>query len=159
MESEFIAFDKAGEEEKWLRNFLEDISYWPKPLAPVCIHCDNQAAIGRVGSMMYNGKYRHIRRRHNIIRELLSSGIVTIDYVKSKDNVSDPLTKGLPREEMKKTSEGMGQHGDSETVFQNSEVLKRRDATLQRNDTLSHEMACLFGLDEQIWLFQKGRTF
>ncbi|PHU11836.1 hypothetical protein BC332_18766 [Capsicum chinense] len=75
MESKFIALDKAGEEAKWLQNFLEDIPYWPKPVAPVCIHCDSQA---------------------------------TIDYVKSKDNVSDPLTKGLSREGVERTSKGMG---------------------------------------------------
>ncbi|PHT51255.1 Peroxidase 9 [Capsicum baccatum] len=75
MESEFIALDKAGEEAEWLRNFLEDISYWPKPVAPTCIHCDIQAVI---------------------------------DYVKSKDNVSDPLTKGLSREGVERTSKGMG---------------------------------------------------
>ncbi|PHU11505.1 1-phosphatidylinositol-3-phosphate 5-kinase FAB1B [Capsicum chinense] len=97
MESEFIALDKAGEEAEWLRNFLEDIPYWPKPVAPVCIHCDSHAAIGRARSMMYNGKSRHISRRHNTVRELLSSGIITVDYVKTKDNMSDPLTKGLSR--------------------------------------------------------------
>ncbi|PHT66685.1 hypothetical protein T459_31110 [Capsicum annuum] len=118
MEFEFIALDKVGEEAEWLRNFLEDISYWPKTVEPVCIHCDSQAAIGRAGSMMYNDKSHHIRRRHNTVRELLSSGIITIDYVKSKDNVSDPLTKGLSREGVEKTSKGMGlrprtsQHGE-----------------------------------------------
>ncbi|PHT76692.1 hypothetical protein T459_20214 [Capsicum annuum] len=95
MESEFIALDKASEEEEWLRNFLEDISYGPKPVALVCIHCDSQAAIGRAGSMMYNFKSHHIQQRHNTIRELLSSGIINVDYVKSKDNMSDPPTKGL----------------------------------------------------------------
>ncbi|PHT31922.1 Citrate-binding protein [Capsicum baccatum] len=108
MESEFSALDKAGEEAKWLQNFLEDIPYCPKLVAPVCIHCDIQAAIGRAGSMMYNGKSCHIRWRHNIVRKLLSSGIITVDYVKSKDNVSDPLTKGLSREGIERTSKGMG---------------------------------------------------
>ncbi|PHT55761.1 hypothetical protein CQW23_04247 [Capsicum baccatum] len=118
MESEFIALDKAGKEEEWLWNFLQDIPYSPKLVAPVCMYCDSQAAIGRAGSMMYNSKSRHIRRRHNTIRELLSSGIITIDYVKSKDNVSDPLTKGLSREGVERTSKGMGlrprtsQHGE-----------------------------------------------
>ncbi|KAF3636980.1 hypothetical protein FXO37_25158 [Capsicum annuum] len=107
MEYKFITLDKAGEETEWLQNFLEDISYCPKPVAPVCIHCDSQAAIGRAGSMMYNGKFFHIRRRHNTVRELLSSGIITIDYVKSKDNVSDPLTKGLSRERVEITSKGI----------------------------------------------------
>ncbi|PHT51923.1 hypothetical protein CQW23_06385 [Capsicum baccatum] len=108
MKSEFIALDKAGEEEEWLQNFLEDIPYWPKPVMPVCIHYDSQAAIGRAGSIMYNGKSRHIRRRHNTVRELLSSGIITVDYVKSKDNVSDPLTKGQSREGVERISKGMG---------------------------------------------------
>ncbi|PHU01382.1 hypothetical protein BC332_31169 [Capsicum chinense] len=108
MEFEFIALDKVSEEAEWLRNFLEDIPYWPKPVEPVCIYCDSQAAIGRAGSMMYNDKSHHTRWRHNTARELLSSGIITIDYVKSKDNVSDPLTKGLSREEVEKTSKGMG---------------------------------------------------
>ncbi|KAF3624710.1 hypothetical protein FXO37_31238 [Capsicum annuum] len=117
MESEFIALDKAGEEAEWLRNFLKDILYWPKPVAPVCIHSDSQAIIGRAGSIIYNSKSRHIRRRHNTVRELFSSGIITVDYVKSKDNMSDPLTKGLSREGVERTSKGMGlrlrtsQHG------------------------------------------------
>ncbi|PHT42412.1 hypothetical protein CQW23_16437 [Capsicum baccatum] len=79
-----ISKDKAGEEAEWLPNFMEDISYWPKPVSPVCIHCDNQAAIARAGTIMYNSKSRHIRRRHNTIRELLSSGIITIDYVNQR---------------------------------------------------------------------------
>ncbi|PHU17016.1 hypothetical protein BC332_12711 [Capsicum chinense] len=108
MESKFIVLDKAGEEAKWLQNFMEDIPYWPKPVALVCKHCDSQATIGRAGSMMYNSKSRYIRWRHNTIRELLFSGIITIDYVKSKDNVSDPLTKGLSREGVERTSKEMG---------------------------------------------------
>ncbi|PHT59777.1 hypothetical protein CQW23_02140 [Capsicum baccatum] len=117
MESEFIALDKDGEEAEWLQNFLEDITYWPKPVAPICIHCDSQAAISWAGSIMYNGKSRHIRWRYNTVRKLLSSGIITVDYVKLKDNVSDPLTKGLSREVVERTSRGMGlsprtsQHG------------------------------------------------
>ena len=57
---------------------------------------------------MYNGKSRHIRRRHDTVRQLLSSGIITIDYVKSKDNIAGPLTTGLTREMVAKTSRGMG---------------------------------------------------
>ncbi|PHT63004.1 hypothetical protein T459_33145 [Capsicum annuum] len=121
MESKFIALDKTGEEAEWIQNFLEDILYWPKPVAPVCIHCDSQATISRVGSMMYNSKSRHIRRRYNGVRELLYSGIIIIDYVNLKDNVSDSLTKRLSREGVEKTSKGMGlrprtsQHGGNST--------------------------------------------
>ena len=57
---------------------------------------------------MYNEKSRHVRWIHNTIKKLLSSEIITIDYVKSSDNVSDPLTKGLVREGVERTSKGMG---------------------------------------------------
>ncbi|KAK1423986.1 hypothetical protein QVD17_19297 [Tagetes erecta] len=108
MESEFIALDKAGEEAEWLRQFVEDIPIWPKPATAICIHCDSQSEIGRAHSTMYNGKNRHIRRRHNTIRQLISTGVITVDYVKSKDNIADPLTKGLSRELVQKSSMGMG---------------------------------------------------
>ena len=107
MESEFVALDKCGEEAEWPRHFLEDISRWPKPVPPICIHYDSQSAIDREQNSMYNGKSRHIRRRHNSIRQLLSTGVISIDYVKSKDNIADPLTKGLNKEFVEKSSKGM----------------------------------------------------
>ena len=108
MESKFIALDKAGEEVEWLHHFLEVIPIWPKSVPAICIHCDNQSAIGRAQSHMYNGKSRHIRRRHNTVRQLLSNGIISIEYVKSKDNIADPLTKGLVKELVGNSSRGMG---------------------------------------------------
>mgnify|MGYP003702928687 CR=1 FL=1 len=95
MESEFIALDKATKEAEWLRHFIEDIPRWSKPVLAICIHCDSQSAIGRAQSNMYNEKSRHIRHRHNSIRKLLSNRVVSIDYVKSKDNIADLLTKWL----------------------------------------------------------------
>ena len=77
-------------------------------MPPICIHCDSQSAIGKAQSNMYNGKFRHIRRRHNTIRQLLSTGIISIDYVKSKDNIADPLTKWLNRKLVEKSSKGIG---------------------------------------------------
>ncbi|KAL0312759.1 UNVERIFIED_CONTAM: Retrovirus-related Pol polyprotein from transposon TNT 1-94 [Sesamum radiatum] len=112
-ESEFIALDKAGEEAEWLRNFLEDIPCWTKPVPAIMIHCDSQSAIGRAQSGMYNGKSRHIRRRHNTIRQLISSGIISIDYIKSKENLADPLTKGLSRDQVYCLSRGMGLKPDN----------------------------------------------
>jgi hypothetical protein len=39
---------------------------------------------------------------------MLKNGIISIDYVKSKENIADPLTKGIPKEQVKYTSRGMG---------------------------------------------------
>ena len=56
MEYEFVVLDKVGEEAEWLRNFLEDIPEWPRLVPTICIHCDNQATIGRAQSVLYNDK-------------------------------------------------------------------------------------------------------
>ena len=108
MESEFIALDKAGEEAEWLRHFLEDIPFWPKPVPAICIHCDNHAALSSAHNFVYNGKSRHIRRRHNTVRQLLSNGTISIDYVRTNDNLADPFTKGLSREKIDCASSGVG---------------------------------------------------
>ncbi|KAF3684558.1 putative DNA polymerase zeta catalytic subunit-like [Capsicum annuum] len=97
MESEFIALDKAGEEVEWLRNFLKDISYRPKPMAPVCIHCDSQAAIGRARSMMYNGKYCFF----NAIEAIIISRMATIS--------SSPMELNRLTEKVNKAADAAGE--------------------------------------------------
>ena len=86
-------------------------------MPPICIHCDNQSAIGRAQNSMYNGKSRHIYCKHNTIRQLLSTGVISVDYVKSKDNIVDPLTKGLNRELVEKSSKGMRLKLEKEQVY------------------------------------------
>ena len=108
MESNFITLDKCGEEVEWIRHFLEDIPRWSKHVPPIYIHCDSQLAIGKAQNSMYNGKSRHIRCRHYTIRQLLSTRVISLNYVKSKDNIADPLTKRLNRELVEKSSRGMG---------------------------------------------------
>ncbi|KAI3463674.1 hypothetical protein Pfo_020337 [Paulownia fortunei] len=107
IESELITLDKCDEEAEWLRQFLEDIPTWPKSVPTICIHCDSQSAIERAHSNMYNGKSRHVHCRHNTIRQLLSTGVISVDYINSKDNLTDQLTKGLNRELVAKSSREM----------------------------------------------------
>ena len=108
MESEFLALAAAGKEAEWLRNLLLDIELWPQPMPAVLLHCDSQATMSRALSKIYNGKSRHIALRHEYIRQLLSDGIITVVYVRSKDNLADPLTKGLSRDLVDSTSRVMG---------------------------------------------------
>ena len=77
-------------------------------MPPICIHCDSQSTIGRTQNNMYNGKSRHIHYKHNTIRQLLSNGVISLYHVRSRDNIADPLTKGLNRELVEKSLKGMG---------------------------------------------------
>ena len=71
------------------------------------IHCDNQATIARAKNKIYNGKSRHIRLRHKIVKQMLDDGIISLDYVRSELNISDPFTKPLWRKLVENTSRRM----------------------------------------------------
>ena len=68
------------------------------------IYCDNEATIARAKNKTYNEKSRHIRLRHKIVKQLLDDGIISLDYVRSELNISDPLTKPLERKLVENTS-------------------------------------------------------
>ena len=108
MESEMIALAAASEEASWLRCLLAEIPLWEKPLPAVLIRCDSTAAIAKIENRYYNGKKRQIRRKHSTIRGLISNGAVRVDYVRTDENLADPLTKGLTREKVLNTSIKMG---------------------------------------------------
>ena len=83
MESEFIALESAGKEAEWLKNFLSGIPLGMQPTPSMSMHCDCQAAISIAKNKAFNGKNRHIRLRHEVVKQLLKDGIISIDYVKS----------------------------------------------------------------------------
>ncbi|CAM8920283.1 unnamed protein product [Rhodiola kirilowii] len=108
MESEFIALAAAGKEAEWLRNLVHEIPLWPKPVASISIHCDSKATLAKAYSQMYNGKSRHLGVRHSAVREMITHGVISIDYVRTHQNLADHLTKGLARDLVHKSCIGMG---------------------------------------------------
>ena len=42
------------------------------------------------------------------MRSYLSGGIITVDYIKSNDNLANPFTKALAKDRVWSTSRGMG---------------------------------------------------
>nr|GEZ85432.1 retrotransposon protein, putative, Ty1-copia subclass [Tanacetum cinerariifolium] len=108
MEAEFLALAAAGKEAEWLRNMLLDIELWPQPMPVISLHCDSQSTLSRAYNKVYNGKYRHISIIHAYIKELISNGIITIEYIRSCKNLADPFTKGLPKDIVFGTTREMG---------------------------------------------------
>ncbi|GKD68235.1 hypothetical protein Tco_1322325 [Tanacetum coccineum] len=108
MESEFVALAAACKEAEWLKNLLLEITLWVKPIAPISIRCDSVATLAKAYSQMYNGKSRHLGVRHNMIRVLIKNGEVSIEFVRSQQNLADHLMKGLAKDLVIKYAEGMG---------------------------------------------------
>ena len=91
-----------------MRSMLIDIPLWSKSISPLTIYCDNQAAIFRASSDCYNGKSRQVRLKHNHVSRLLKEGVISLQYVKSRFNLADPLSKGLGKDLVVETFNGMG---------------------------------------------------
>ncbi|GJZ61446.1 zinc finger, CCHC-type containing protein [Tanacetum coccineum] len=95
-------------EVEWLKNLLLEIPLWLKLIAPISIRCNSAATLAKAYSQMYNRKSRHLGVRHSMIRELVTNGVVSIEFVKSQQNLGDHLKKGLANDLVIKSVEGMG---------------------------------------------------
>nr|GEW88432.1 zinc finger, CCHC-type [Tanacetum cinerariifolium] len=97
----------AGKEAKWLKKLLLEIPLWSKPIAPISIRCDSAATLAKAYSQMNHRKSRHFGVRHSMIRELITSGVIHIEFVSSQQKLADHLTKGLARDLVIKSAEWM----------------------------------------------------
>ncbi|KAL0411697.1 UNVERIFIED_CONTAM: hypothetical protein Slati_3759400 [Sesamum latifolium] len=94
--TELCALDTAGTEAEWLFGLLSQLSILSQPISPIVVHCDSQTTIANVRSSKYNRMTkRHSQVRLKSIRALVSDRVIGIDFVGTKDNVADPLTKGF----------------------------------------------------------------
>ncbi|GJV36764.1 hypothetical protein Tco_1409241 [Tanacetum coccineum] len=50
------------------------------------------ATLAKAYSQMYNGKSRHLDVRHSMIHELIMNGVVSIEFMRSQQNLVDHLT-------------------------------------------------------------------
>ncbi|GKC98190.1 hypothetical protein Tco_1168465, partial [Tanacetum coccineum] len=89
MESEFVALAGGGKEVEWLRNLIHEIPIWPKPIAPISIRCDSAPTMAKAYSQIYNGKSRHLGVRHSMVRELIMNGVISIEFVRTQQGLSD----------------------------------------------------------------------
>ncbi|GKD96036.1 zinc finger, CCHC-type containing protein, partial [Tanacetum coccineum] len=92
-EYEFMALATAGKEVEWLKNLLFEIPLWVKPIAPISIRSDSAPTLAKAYNQMYNGKSRHLGVRHNIIRELITNGVVSLGITEDSSKTVKLMTK------------------------------------------------------------------
>ncbi|GKE28875.1 zinc finger, CCHC-type containing protein [Tanacetum coccineum] len=97
----------ASKEAEWLKNLLLEIPLWVKPITPISIRCDSVATLAKAYSQMYKRKSRYLGVMRSMIRELITNGVVSIKFMRSQQSIADHLTKGLARDLVIKSAEGM----------------------------------------------------
>ncbi|GKC17762.1 zinc finger, CCHC-type containing protein, partial [Tanacetum coccineum] len=92
MDSEFMALAAAIKKAEWLKNLIIEIPLCSKPIAPISILCDKAPTLAKPYSQVYNGKSIHLGVSHSMIHDLIKNGVVSIEFVRSQQNLADHLT-------------------------------------------------------------------
>jgi hypothetical protein len=96
MEAELTALDIASAETEWLRELLLDLPVVEKSVPAILKNCDNQIVITKVNSAKDNAKStRHVKRHLKYVRKLRNSEAITVAYVQTDKNLTEPFTKGI----------------------------------------------------------------
>ena len=64
------------------------------------IGVDNQDTIALAKNPVHQQRSKHIDVRYNILRDVVSDGVVKLCYVPSNENAADVLTKPMPGRKM-----------------------------------------------------------
>ena len=59
------------------------------------IYCDNTSVINISKNPVQHSQTRHIEIRHHFIRELMEDGILTLEFIPTRDQRADFFTKPL----------------------------------------------------------------
>ncbi len=104
-EAEYIAVTPAGQECLWLSEILNSLFF---PQGCVTIYEDNDAVIKLSKEPKINKRTKHISVRYHWIREKIAQGIFKLQYLNTKSQLADIMTKVPPGPQFHKLIKLMG---------------------------------------------------
>jgi hypothetical protein len=102
-ESEYYALTEGAKEAIHLKRLVWEFNH-QRPLPddvqqePVTLYCDNQSTIFVSKNPAEHKMMKHVDVRHKWIQEKVEEKEFEVDYVPTKDQVADILTKALARQ-------------------------------------------------------------
>ena len=94
-EAEYMAGASAACQGIWLARLLADVLM--QEVDQVLLKIDNQSAIALCKNPVYHDRSKHIDIKYHFIRDMVESGSVSVEHVRSGDQLADILTKPLGR--------------------------------------------------------------
>jgi hypothetical protein len=104
-EAKFIASLSASRELLWLRRLLTELNL-ANPA--IITYCNSQGAITLIKSGTITARTKHIDIPYLFMHELVTAGIVDLQYCPTNCMIADALTKALPREKVQYFAQLMG---------------------------------------------------
>ena len=94
-EAEYVAAGNCVAQILWIRQQLRDFGLDYKE---VPIKCDNTSAINLTKNPIQHSRTKHIDIKHHFIRDHALKGDINLEFVCTKEQLADILTKPLDRE-------------------------------------------------------------
>ncbi|KAK9069158.1 hypothetical protein SSX86_013274 [Deinandra increscens subsp. villosa] len=104
-EAEYMALTEAVKEAIWLSGFITELGI---EVGDTCVYCDNQGAIALSKNGVFHERTKHINVRYHFIREVISSRLLTVEYVNTSKNWADMFTKALPSSKFESCLKAVG---------------------------------------------------
>ena len=109
MEAKLTALDTATVKVEWLCELLMNLLVVEKPVPAILMNCDNQTVMAKVNSAKDNTKSsRYVKRRLKSVRKMRNSRVISVTYIQTDKNLSDPFTKELSQNVIESASREMG---------------------------------------------------
>jgi len=94
-EAEYYAISVAAQEIAWISQVLSEILMGTMEHSIPILHCDNRAAISISSKDIHHNRTKHIDIRHHFIRDEIQQKKLQIEWISTKEQVADILTKPL----------------------------------------------------------------
>jgi hypothetical protein len=92
-EVEYVATSVAANHATWLRELLREIGCGDP--SPTPLLCDNQGAIRLIHNPEQHSRTKHIDVRYHLIRKLQDNAVIKTEYINTRQQLADFLTKPL----------------------------------------------------------------
>jgi hypothetical protein len=121
MYAEFVVCYEATGQVKWLKKFVPGLKVVDNIQRPLKIYCDNEPAVFYAHNNKSSGAAKHIDIKFYVVKEKILDHTISLEHVRTKKMLADPLTKGLPPNVFREHLAGMSK-GLVEKLFQNRKV-------------------------------------
>jgi hypothetical protein len=94
-ESEWYAAVEAAKEALYVQKIFVDLGI--KAISPLKLLCDNQSTIKQSIMAVNQRSSRHIGMKAHFLRHLCHAGKIAMEYISTREQIADLLTKCLPK--------------------------------------------------------------
>ena len=101
--AEYITQTHVAKEALWLHSFLWELHSMPDD--PLILNCDNQGVIALAKDNKFHVHTKHIDVHYHFICKVVEDGKVTVQYIPTRDNVSNIFTKLLTKAKFRELAE------------------------------------------------------